>query len=227
MQKIAKASANTKNTSQAVALTKIREFFMDYPGPNQGRNIHGHTAFALMPSMRVLSGNSIVGEAGFDWPLDMNPGGTNITEINFSHSAIDSDTFESLLSRISAPRYIRSLEKHAASSLESLDTSSQADDRWILDNDGEQPSMRSFAEFTTLEIIRLEDKAFKNPEEGDQAWIWETLPEEPHQEDGKAANPGPPRGRLADTPPSTVKYLNLLRNRNHNAKSRAICLKAW
>ena len=108
------------------------------------------------------------------------PGLSNVTEINFTKSAVEADAIESLLSGISAlekftyhqtnrpagnayykpSRYVSALREYAATSLQLLDITRQ-NYHEMYPLSGNPLPVGSLQMFTSLNRIRLEDTAFE------------------------------------------------------------------
>ncbi|KAL8674239.1 MAG: hypothetical protein Q9168_001364 [Polycauliona sp. 1 TL-2023] len=182
MWEIAEANQNPASVCHGKALTCLEAFSMAHTDTEFGEDIEDFAPFAMLPSMRVLSGTSIAGEF-FNWPLSLQTLWSNVSEIDFTNSAVSGCAFDALLSRITALRkftynhggavigyanyspcaYVQMLRNYAASSLETLSIDSYGID----DDSGGADGLLyvgSLKMFSALEVIRLEDTSFQKDE---------------------------------------------------------------
>ena len=230
--KIAEANQDPNSPNHDKALSQLQEFSMNHTsdeGGEDGENISSYAPFAMLPSMRVLSGTGIDGETIFEWPPSFQPGSSNVTEIHFTSSAVDAPAFESLLSGISALRkftyhhhgaeagfaeysatgYVDSLRRHAASSLQLLDISTEGIDN-LIEDEKEHQRVGSLQMFTSLESVRLEYPAFQiaGPNDGlnGEALEGRGFYTEEKEEDERTES----MERLVDFLSASIKSLTLL-----------------
>ncbi|KAL8992100.1 MAG: hypothetical protein Q9169_007373 [Polycauliona sp. 2 TL-2023] len=185
---IAEAIRNPESPAYGKALTRLESFSLTHTAESYADDLEEFASFAMMPSMRILSGTGIAGD-GFEWPPESVVRQSNVTEIEFTDSAVNASAFDNILSRIAALRrftynhagayvgrpnnhlgvvvgyaayspwgYVKALRKHAASSLRTMSIDSHNDDSLI------EVGLRyvgSLKMFSALETIRLEDVAFQ------------------------------------------------------------------
>ena len=183
VQRIAKANLNPEHPVHGKALTSLREIVMEHTDTEYGVNMEDLVPFAMLPSMRILTGIMIAGES-FTWPPSFRPASSYITSIDFENSAVDADAFEALLKGISALESFRyhhggaiigyamysctgtvaALRKYAAHSLQSMDIEGFIDKA---DDEYDYVSAGSLKSFTALKSVRLEDSSFRRPEADD------------------------------------------------------------
>ena len=185
--KIAEANQDPMSPNHNKALSVLQEVSLSHTDDSDGERISSYVPFAMLPSMRILRGIYIAGETSFEWPSSFQPGSSNVTEIDFTLSAVDASAFESLLSGISALRrftyhhygpaagfavynatgYVHSLRRHAASSLQLMNISKKDTGR-LFEEEEDQQRVGSLQMFTSLENVRLECAAFSiaGPNEG-------------------------------------------------------------
>ena len=230
IKSIIEANQRPESPIHGKALAHLNKVYMYHADSENGEDINDYGPFAMLPSMRVLSGSNIAGEDRFTWsPICINEF-SNVTEINFEYSAIDAITFEMMLSRIPALKkftydyggatvgfasydpagYVESLRNHAAASLELLDIANQ---HTLMDEDKRRQYVGSLKMFSSLRSIRLEDVAFEkhNMSEDDAA----ALPEADFHQDNSDADSSASNkdfDRLVDILPPSVKYVTLIPN---------------
>ena len=229
--KIAEANQDPQSPNHNKALSQLEEFSMAHTDTEGGENISIYCSFAMLPSMRILRGTAIDGEIGIAWPLRFQPGSSNVTEINFTRSAVDGRTFESLLSGISAlrkfiyhhygspvgfglysaTRYVNSLRSHAASSLQLLDISAE-DTSDFTDEELEEQQVGSLRIFRSLNYVRLEYTAFRTagPDDGLNSEALEG--QGFHSEEEEDEETAESMERLVDILPASIKSLTLINN---------------
>ena len=180
--RIAEANQDSHSPFHNKALTNLREFFMSHRDDEGGEDVRIFIPFAMLPSMRYLGGTEISAEENYIPHVEIRPGSSLVTEIEFLHSAISAENFYELLSGISALRkftyhhddltdfdcryevreIVRLLRKYAASSLQHLDIVTYFSG--VVENDVKHQQCVGFLQmFTVLQVIRLEDVAFQDP----------------------------------------------------------------
>ncbi|KAG7009738.1 hypothetical protein G7Y79_00001g000100 [Physcia stellaris] len=226
VKSIIEANQNFESPSHGKALAHLKEFYMYHSDTEGGEDIDDYGPFAMLPSMRVLSGRNIAGDDGFIWaPICINAL-SNVIEINFEWSAIDADTFDTMLSRIHGLKkftynyggatvsyasydpagYVESLRNHAAASLERLDIT---DDGILMDEDIPRQYVGSLKMFSSLISIRLEDVAFETRDVSED--VLALSEGEFYREDSDADSIFQERlDRLVDILPPSIKYVTLI-----------------
>lgn len=209
------------------AMTRLKEFRMCC-SDEYGESLGDYAPFAMLPSMRVLSGSHIT-DTAFIWAPSWVGESSNITEINFTYSAIEYDSFESLLSRISGLKrfaysygdhnvgytayrpwnLVEALREHAFSTLELLDITVAGPRDLLSYEDIERLDVESLQEFDRLTSVRLEDNAFQRIEEmGDDD---EPLPDDEFcREDSAGFVFKVETRRLLDVLPPSVKSVTII-----------------
>ena len=205
-------------------MARLQEFSMHHTDTENGEDMNSYGAFAMLPSMRKLHGEYIDG-GDFVWFRPLLAGSSNVTEIDFTYSAVSAADFESLLSHISAlqkfiyhhvgatvafaaynlAEYLTALRKYAASSLQILDITGDDNEDWREEDEEYQPT-RSLKMFSLLERVRLEDKAFERPEYvslSDSSSNMKKFNE-------SLINPESSMEQLVDILPASVKSLTLI-----------------
>ncbi|KAG7005409.1 hypothetical protein G7Y79_00020g049370 [Physcia stellaris] len=236
VHRIAQSNHDPQSPSHGMALTKLTHFSMSHTGGKIGEDFDAYGPFALLPSMRTLSGDSVEGK-GFTWPSGPQTVSSYVTEINITHSAIFPKAFDSLLSRIPALKRftytyysrisawtedpitleftyaqydpaacVESLRKYAATSLELLDISSDPEISAVNDHCFSYRGVGSLEMFTSLKEVNLENTMFQNP-------IFE-LREALYDEFLYASDDGSWEGREFDTyeelSPTTQRLVDIL-----------------
>ena len=229
VKSIIEANQIPESPSHGKALTHLKEFYMYHSDTEGGEDINDYGPFAMLPSMRVLSGRNIAGDGGFTWaPICINAL-SNVIEINFEWSAIDAETFDIMLSRIHALKrftysyapgatvsfasydpagYVESLRNYAAASLERLDITY---DDITMDEDIPRQHVGSLQMFSSLTSIRLEDVAFETrdvSEEDDLALSEGGFYKEDSDADSSVFKER--LDRLVDILPPSIKYVTLI-----------------
>lgn len=226
--KIAEANRDPTSPNHNKALSQLQEISMSHTDTHGGERISSYVAFAMLPSMRILSGTSIAGEMSFEWPPNFLPGSSNVTEIDFRSSAVDAYALESLLSGISALRrfryhhygvmagfaeynasgYVNSLRRHAASSLQLLDISVE-DIGELMEDEEDQQRVGSLQMFASLENVRLDYTAFRiaGPNDGLNGEALEGRGFYREDEEGEETTES--MERLVDFLPASIKSLTV------------------
>ena len=225
--KIAEANQDPESPNHNKALSQLQEFSVSHTDTEGGESITSYAPFAMLPSMRILSGTQVAGDGDFEWPSSFVPGSSNVTEIDFGSSAVDPQAFESLLSGISALRqfkyshygalvgfaeynateYVNSLRRHAISSLQLLDISVEDVDE-LMEDEEDQQRVGSLQMFTSLENVRLDYTAFQlaGPNEGldGEALEGQGFYTEEEEEELESME------RLVDFLPASIKSLTVI-----------------
>ncbi|CAF9925266.1 MAG: hypothetical protein HETSPECPRED_005791 [Heterodermia speciosa] len=231
--KIAEANLDPKSPNHNKALSQLQEFSMTHTEAEGGEPISRYAPYAMLPSMRILSGTQIAGEGRFEWPPSFQPGSSNVTEIDIRCSAVDARAFESLLSGISALRrftyhhhganvgfaqysaagYVSSLRRHHTSSLQLLDISLE-DINQLMEEEEELQGVGSLQMFTSLEEVRLQHEAFQisGPDDGLNGEALEGG--RFYSEEGEEEETTESMHRLVDFLPASIKSLTII---NHTA----------
>ena len=186
VHRIAQSNHDPQSPSHGMALTKLAHFSMSHTDIDdadipEGERFDAYGPFAMLPSMRTLSGNCVDG-IEFIWPSQPQTVSSYVTEINITRGCISSEAFEALLSRISALKrftytytqspavftenydpagYVKSLREYAATSLQLLDISSDLETDAGSDDGPEYPGVGSLKMFTSLEEVSLEHTMFQ------------------------------------------------------------------
>lgn len=180
---ITKANLDKESPLHGKAMTHLQEFHM-CRSDEYAENMDDYAPFAILPSMRVLSGSHIAG-LNFTWAPSCIGEFFNITEINFTYSAIELDSFETMLSRISGLKkftyslgdymvaltsyspwgYVEALRRYAASTLELLDITVEGPRYLLSHEDKEREFIGSLEVFRCLKFVRLNDVAFQKIKE--------------------------------------------------------------
>ena len=226
--KIAEANQDPKSPNHNKALSQLQEFSMSHiEFDGSGESISSYASFAMLPSMRILSGTQIAGHGDLEWPSSFLPGSSNVTEINFGSSALDAQAFESLLSGIStlkkfkyhhhgamggfaeynATEYVNSLRRHAVSSLQLLDISVEDIDE-LIDDEEDQQRVGSLQMFKSLENVRLDYTAFQivGPNDGLDGGALEGRGLYSEEEEERTES----MERLVDFLPASIKSLTVI-----------------
>lgn len=233
VKSIIEANQNPESPSHGKALAHLKEFYMYHSDTEGGEDIDDYGPFAMLPSMRVLSGRNIAGIDGFTWAPVCIHALSNVIEINFEWSAIDADTFDIMLSRIHALKkftynyagatvsfasydpagYVESLRNHAAASLERLDIT---DDGILMDEDEQRQYVGSLQIFSSLTSIRLEDVAFERNDMSEEDPV-ALFDHKFYKEDSDAdsSNFQERLDRLVDILPPSIKYVTLIPTNRH------------
>ncbi|KAL8954002.1 MAG: hypothetical protein Q9222_000163 [Ikaeria aurantiellina] len=195
IRSIVEASQDVKSSLRGKAMSRLREFRSCHTDTEGGEGIDDYGAFAMLPSVRVLSGSAIAGE-GFTWAPSCIREVSNVTEINFFYSAIDASAIETLLSRIPGLRkftyshggatvdfasysptgYVEALRKYATPTLEVLDVTAYHP-TLMTDEEEENRYVGSLVVFSCLKSVQLDDVAFQRSEDIDDEDDDQVLPE--------------------------------------------------
>lgn len=218
---IAEANRDAASLHHGKALSLLAECSMNHGDTEAGESVDGYGVFAMLPSIRTLRGTQIRGEQS-DWPTELRPRSSTVTNIEFTYSAIDVETFHGLLEGIRCLKkftyaygggnvgdaeykpigIIDALRKTASQSLELLDIEGlhETYDDYA---EGDDKSVGSLIMFTVLKKIRLEDTIFQLPEELESPT---TLPESEFYEDSDT----PTMERVVDIFPPSVRGFTLI-----------------
>ena len=220
--KIAEANRDPASPHHGKALSRLVECSMNHGDTEMGESIDGYGVFAMLPSIQILRGRQICGE-GLCWPTELRPRSSNVTEIEFTFSAIDVEAFSGLLEAIHCLKkftyhygggivgngeyrpmaIIDSLRKTASQSLELLDIEG-IPETFGNYTEGEDRSIGSLRVFMVLKKVRLEDTLFLLPDELESP---ETLPDGGFYEEDCDA---PSMERVVDILPPSVTGLTLI-----------------
>lgn len=184
---IAEANQDPASPNYGKALSRLVEFSMNHEDIDMGVWLDDFGVFAMLPSLRTLCGRQISGCGdSVDWPAELRPSSSNITKIDFTHSAIDAQSFCGLLEAIHCLQkftyhfagadvgsadytpmaIVDILRKTASRTLELLDmegiSKSIEQDSF---REGDKRATGSLHMFTALKKIRLEDTLFQLPQE--------------------------------------------------------------
>ena len=191
VHRVAQSNHDPQSPFHNMALTKLAHFSMHHTERKNGEDVNAYGPFAMLPSMRTLSGDFVDGAnstfygADFNWPSEPQTVSSYVTEINFTSSCISTGDFHWLLCRILALKrftytyyqsqvvdayydpagYVESLREYAATSLQVLNVSSDNPEIVAIDCDGrEYQGVGSLKMFTSLEEVSLEDTMFQIPD---------------------------------------------------------------
>ena len=178
---IAEANRATASPNHGKALSRLVECTMSHGNTEIGEMIVGYGVFAMLPSIRILRGRQICGDDSC-WPTELRPRSSNVTEIEFTHSAIGMESFQGLFESIHCLKkftysfgggvvgdaeyrpiaIIDSLRKTASHSLELLDVEGISETFGNY-TEGDDSSLGSLHIFMALKKARLEDTLFLVP----------------------------------------------------------------
>ena len=179
--RIAEANRATASPNHGKALSRLVECTMNHADTEMGESIVGYGVFAMLPSIRFLRGRQIYGD-GSSWLTELRPKSSNVTEIEFTYSAIDVRSFQGLFESIHYLKkftysfgggvigdaeympiaIIDSLRKTASHSLELLDIEGISETFGNY-TEGDDRSLGSLHMFIALRKVRLEDTLFLLP----------------------------------------------------------------
>ncbi|KAL8831564.1 MAG: hypothetical protein Q9170_005233 [Blastenia crenularia] len=162
-------------------------FSLHYSDTENGQDMNKYGSFAMLPSMRVLSGSHIARES-FGWAPSYVKESSTVTEINIDCSATEASAFELLLSWISGLQkftchyggcligdasyslngVVDALRKHVASTLTLLYITA-FDHSLLVDEDEGREYIGSLKLFSSLELVALDDVAIQRSEGVDEA----------------------------------------------------------
>ena len=219
---IAEANRDAASPNHGKALTRLVECSMNYGDRHMGERVDGYGVFAMLPSIRTLHGRQICGQKTC-WPTELGPRSSTVTEIEFTYSAIDVESFHGLLEGIDCLKkftysfggrivghaeyrpiaIIDALRKTASQSLEMLDIDGIPKTSGDY-TEGDDRSIGSLHMFTALKRVRLEDTLFRVPEKLESL---KTLPDgKSYEEDSDT----PSMERVVDILPPSVTSFTLV-----------------
>ncbi|KAL8691071.1 MAG: hypothetical protein Q9218_003633 [Villophora microphyllina] len=242
VQNIAFINRDSRCPSHKVALPQLREVFLADRDTGYGEDIEFYLPFAMLPSMRDLTGYEIGGEE-FAWHPQFPPQSSTVTSIEFINSAVTTKAFKGLLSGIAALNkftyaygdaivgraaykpiaIIEALRKYASHSLKLLDVEGQA--FTLGDEEEDEPRLGSLRVFERLKTIRLEDTIFFHDDEAEEIESVETLPDGKFHvaDDGDG---GPSADPLIEILPASVKTFTLVPAHNQADQKTRVALLA-
>ena len=187
---IAEANQDPASPNHGKALSRLVECSMNHEDVEMGVLFDDYDVFAMLPSLRTLRGKQISGYHHLCWSTKLRPCSSNITEIDFTHSAINMKNFRGLLEAIQCLKkftyhfpgpvvgdayytpfaILDVLRKTASQTLELLDMegiSKSSEEENLIFREGESRSIGSLHMFAALKKIRLEDTLFQLPKESE------------------------------------------------------------
>lgn len=228
VQRVARANRDPNSPSHGKALTKLQHVSIIHWDTEGGVDIDSYCAFAMLPSMRSLYGNQIIGDEELNWPIGSLRSST-ITSISFRSSAISAQSFRDFSSGIAALKdftyefggpiigyapyepagIIDALRQHACHSLESMDIQGMEQTFGSFEEEEVEVSLRDFA---SLKTIRLEDILFCKQ-------VLDNSSSEDDDQGGRrfvgvgssgSEDPPDPMNRLIDILPASIESVTLI-----------------
>ncbi|KAG7006568.1 hypothetical protein G7Y79_00014g037430 [Physcia stellaris] len=187
---IAEANQDPASPNHGKALSRLVECSMSHEDGEMGVLFDDYDIFAMLPSLRTLRGRQISGYHHLCWSTELRPCSSNITEIDFTQSAIGAQNFRGLLEATHCLKrftyhfpgpvvgdayytpftIIDVLRKTAAQTLELLDMAGipkSSEEENLIFEEGDSRSIGSLHMFRALKKIRLEDTLFQLPKESE------------------------------------------------------------